>query len=750
MKKITLLCLLCMALFSSMMYATDYTNGYFVGNEDWFGHAPGSVNYVDASGTIHYNVFQSENPGKSLGVTTCFSSIFSGNMYFISKQSFNGVDEHGTSLTGSRLVVANANTLKEIASIDNLGADGRAFTGFTPYKGYVSTADGVKPLYLMTNTLGDFISNLSGECGTMYTSHNKLFIQKSSEVVVIDAQKDTLMQSIAVANLACLQQTPNGTLWAGTTDNKLVKINPADLSTTVINAPTEFLSSSFAWNPGLMATGDSTIYFATGSSWSPRAIKKYDVKTNTFHDFYTVADTLVLYGGGFRINPKNQHMIALVKKEGWGDKSEHNWYLELDENGNEVSMTKLVLDYWFPTMPFFPENTLNTSVATFEDFKLGNESFWWGDFTTDASVNTNFTSGDYTFTNIMSYWAPNAYASNFGVSNETTTVNTPFKGSNSAAGKGALGSENYGVFYVPFNVKSQITLATQAPVTGLYVTNNTNVISAINNGDGMSTETNGEVGLPFATGDYLKLIAHGFLNGTETNTVEFYLADYRSTQSDQHYALTTWEWMDLKALGNVDTVTFSFVSSKNNAYGMTTPGYFCLDNVGDTRPESLSNAQTFENSLDLDLSTITTTENHIFDGHFTLIELEDPSIATVSIINDHLQVSALQTGNTNVVVMATQKSGKRIYIRIPLDITLNTSLVETSMNTQVSYFNQTIQIETEITDYSIHIFNTNGVLVYSNRQASGNTSIASQGFTNGIYFVRITNSEMKETYKVVL
>lgn len=75
MKKITLLCLLCMALFSSMMYATDYTNGYFVGNEDWFGHAPGSVNYVDASGTIHYNVFQSENPGKSLGVTTCFSSI---------------------------------------------------------------------------------------------------------------------------------------------------------------------------------------------------------------------------------------------------------------------------------------------------------------------------------------------------------------------------------------------------------------------------------------------------------------------------------------------------------------------------------------------------------------------------------------------------------------------------------------------------------------------------------------------------
>jgi hypothetical protein len=66
--------------------------------------------------------------------------------------------------------------------------------------------------------------------------------------------------------------------------------------------------------------------------------------------------------------------------------------------------------------------------------------------------------------------------------------------------------------------------------------------------------------------------------------VVFYLADYRSENADEHFALNTWRWFDLSSLGAVTSIEFAIFTTKSDEYGFTTPTYFCLDNFGAEKP----------------------------------------------------------------------------------------------------------------------------------------------------------------------
>ena len=62
--------------------------------------------------------------------------------------------------------------------------------------------------------------------------------------------------------------------------------------------------------------------------------------------------------------------------------------------------------------------------------------------------------------------------------------------------------------------------------------------------------------------------------------VDFYLADYRYADSSQDYIISAWEYIDLSSLGSVDELSFSLSSSDNGSFGMNTPNYFAIDNIG--------------------------------------------------------------------------------------------------------------------------------------------------------------------------
>lgn len=74
----------------------------------------------------------------------------------------------------------------------------------------------------------------------------------------------------------------------------------------------------------------------------------------------------------------------------------------------------------------------------------------------------------------------------------------------------------------------------------------------------------------FEEGDSFKVIAHGILpDGKETVTT-FSLADGTNI-------LDHWTQWDLTPLGEVTAIYFTMESSDSGAWGMNTPGYFCLD-----------------------------------------------------------------------------------------------------------------------------------------------------------------------------
>ena len=78
----------------------------------------------------------------------------------------------------------------------------------------------------------------------------------------------------------------------------------------------------------------------------------------------------------------------------------------------------------------------------------------------------------------------------------------------------------------------------------------------------------------FTENDHLLLTIGGSLEGKEVNsTVEFYLAKGTNI-------VNQWTYVDLSKLGKVDELHFTMSGTKTNDMGLTTPTYFCIDNLG--------------------------------------------------------------------------------------------------------------------------------------------------------------------------
>ena len=218
----------------------------------------------------------------------------------------------------------------------------------------------------------------------------------------------------------------------------------------------------------------------------------------------------------------------------------------------------------------------NIIPATFENLYLEEESWENG-----KNLNGSFVSGSFKFDN---FYSPDygGYWGNYGYANRTSTTfeNMISDQFNNAVGGGVNGSENYMVAYPSSWYGSNVITVMNKPegdvISGFYVTNDAWVVDNIVNGDGMSDDD----GAPFGMGDYLKLT----ITADNSNSVDFYLADFRSNDESKHYYLDSWEWVDLTSLGTVKTLSFTLTGTKKNSYGLTTAAYFCMDDLGGTAP----------------------------------------------------------------------------------------------------------------------------------------------------------------------
>ena len=231
-------------------------------------------------------------------------------------------------------------------------------------------------------------------------------------------------------------------------------------------------------------------------------------------------------------------------------------------------------------------NSNAQSTATYDDLFLSPNSAWYGSDNSGGFANAgiNFPNSYTDYGNGMFAWYGFAY------SNMTDSITGGYTNQFSAVtGKGALNSAIYAVSYVYYDwmdsykmKPNTIHFSTPVTISGFYVTNNTYAYLSMLNGDGALSKKFG--GVTGNDSDWFKLQIKGYRNGNMIDTINFFLADFRFVNNAQDYILKSWKWVDLSVLGNVDSLSFGLTSSDNGAYGMNTPGYFCMDNFNGSNP----------------------------------------------------------------------------------------------------------------------------------------------------------------------
>lgn len=226
-------------------------------------------------------------------------------------------------------------------------------------------------------------------------------------------------------------------------------------------------------------------------------------------------------------------------------------------------------------------------VATFDNLTLTANSYWNGSTTKGGpkdtvTVDTTFLSGNAIFPNtyhkIYKMWS-----AGWIYSSKTDSTTAGFTNMYSAITAKGYNSSNYAVGTQDAIIRLNKNAA-GGRVKGLYITNGTYAAISMKNGDQFAKKfgdtTGTHSGLPQGSyPDYFKLTIKGYSNGSlKTDSVEFYLADYRFADNSKDYIVKTWKWVDLTTLGSVDSLVFKLYSSDIAPWGgFNTPAYFCID-----------------------------------------------------------------------------------------------------------------------------------------------------------------------------
>lgn len=262
------------------------------------------------------------------------------------------------------------------------------------------------------------------------------------------------------------------------------------------------------------------------------------------------------------------------------------------------------------------------ATITFDTFTLSPNSYY------QNNNGDDFSEGGATF---QYGWATswNGWESGSAYTNLNDTVNGTYTNLYGCIPGVAFGGNNYAT--VQTGAVISFSNSTTA-VNGFYITNTTYAWKEIKNGGfgrkfGDTTGTKSGTSIPQGHyPDWFKVLVKGYRGGNMlTDSIEFYLADYRTSGTSNDYVVKNWQFVNCAPLGQVDSITFVMKSSDNNAFGMKTPAFFSIDNfitqttVGIEELSTVSNITLFPNptSQHLFLNFESHTSNdlsiHLFD-----------------------------------------------------------------------------------------------------------------------------------------
>ncbi|MEM9885148.1 MAG: DUF4465 domain-containing protein [Bacteroidota bacterium] len=212
------------------------------------------------------------------------------------------------------------------------------------------------------------------------------------------------------------------------------------------------------------------------------------------------------------------------------------------------------------------------NIADFEEFEFGDQPFLNGsDGSGGFSSGNIFLPNSFTDAGTFTFW------SGWSISSDTDTTTAGFMNQYSAiSGSGAEGSSNYAVSFVGGGSIMEVMEGANA-VAGFEINNGTYAYLSMLEGDSFAKKFGGVDG---NDPDFFLLTIKKFKDGVlSTDSIDFYLADYRFEDNSQDYIIEDWTYVDVTSLGLADSLLFTLTSSDTGVNGMNTPAYFCMDNV---------------------------------------------------------------------------------------------------------------------------------------------------------------------------
>lgn len=211
-------------------------------------------------------------------------------------------------------------------------------------------------------------------------------------------------------------------------------------------------------------------------------------------------------------------------------------------------------------------------ITNFEEIDIGQDTFWNG-----IDQSGGFTIDDLFFPNVYNTSFGGYWEKGWALSSRLDSMTSDFTNLYGAkALTGHHSSSNYAVGQQNTVIKLPI-VATENRIKGLYVTNTTYAHDVMRDGNDFATVFGGATG---DSPDFFKLTIKKYENGAlTTDSVEFYLADYRFEDNSKDYIVDTWEWVDLSSLQQADSLLFTLSSSDVGMNGINTPLFFAIDDI---------------------------------------------------------------------------------------------------------------------------------------------------------------------------
>lgn len=345
----------------------EFSDGVIWLNEEWFGHTSGSLNYIDSDGKVYYRAYGNQNNNMAFGCTSQFGTIYADKLFVISKQAWDGGDTRPMK-SGGRVVVADAKTMKNLGSIDEIGGDGRSFVGVNPAKGYIGHTKGIRVMDLEDLTvadedIADVTLTRNGQIGDMVKSGKYVFAANiGTGVTVIDTETDEAVKTIENAGVQTVVMSADGRVWLACSKT-LTPIDPTTLEEgETYDIPGSITCSSGSWrHANLMASQkENALIWGTGTfyRWNLDEVESPSELTPVYTHVARPDGSDITYGNGYGApgyDPvTDTYMYSTCP--GFGIAALNNWYHFVDgKTGEYKGCITLPLYWWFPAMPIFPD-----------------------------------------------------------------------------------------------------------------------------------------------------------------------------------------------------------------------------------------------------------------------------------------------------------------------------------------------------------------------------------------------------------